>query len=58
MQYRSLGRTGCKVSPLCLGTMLFGDGYTRHGIDELIDPGEGLVPYYEADFGPTDWTWL
>ena len=25
MDYRSLGRTGAKVSPLCLGTMMFGD---------------------------------
>lgn len=25
MDYRSLGRTGVKVSPLCLGTMMFGD---------------------------------
>jgi aryl-alcohol dehydrogenase-like predicted oxidoreductase len=25
MQYRTLGRTGVKVSPLCLGTMTFGD---------------------------------
>jgi aryl-alcohol dehydrogenase-like predicted oxidoreductase len=24
MEYRSLGRTGVKVSPLCLGTMMFG----------------------------------
>ena len=24
MQYRALGRTGVKVSPLCLGTMNFG----------------------------------
>ena len=25
MQYRSLGRSGLQVSPLCLGTMMFGD---------------------------------
>ena len=24
MDYRSLGRSGLKVSPLCLGTMMFG----------------------------------
>lgn len=24
MQYRSLGRSGLKVSPICLGTMMFG----------------------------------
>src|SRR4026208_1268015 len=25
MQYRTLGRTGVRVSPLCMGTMTFGD---------------------------------
>ena len=25
MQYRNLGRSGLKVSPLCLGAMMFGD---------------------------------
>jgi aryl-alcohol dehydrogenase-like predicted oxidoreductase len=25
MQYRSLGRSGIQVSPLCLGTMMFGN---------------------------------
>ena len=25
MDYRNLGRAGVKVSPLCLGTMMFGD---------------------------------
>src|SRR5947209_9066122 len=25
MEYRTLGRTGVKVSPLCLGAMMFGD---------------------------------
>jgi aryl-alcohol dehydrogenase-like predicted oxidoreductase len=24
MKYRTLGRTGVKVSPLCLGAMMFG----------------------------------
>jgi aryl-alcohol dehydrogenase-like predicted oxidoreductase len=24
MEYRTLGKTGVRVSPLCLGTMLFG----------------------------------
>ena len=24
MEHRSLGRTGVKVSPFCLGTMMFG----------------------------------
>ena len=40
MQYRTLGRSGLKVSPICLGTMMFGGptdettgpvrGYTTH----------------------------
>lgn len=30
----------------------------RERIDALIAPGEGLVPYYEADFGPSRWAWL
>ncbi|HET7403090.1 MAG TPA: aldo/keto reductase, partial [Usitatibacter sp.] len=25
MEYRQLGRSGLQVSPLCLGTMMFGD---------------------------------
>lgn len=25
MDYRRLGRSGIKVSPICLGTMMFGD---------------------------------
>ena len=35
MEYRTLGRTGVKVSPLCLGAMMFGAwGETDH--DESI----------------------
>ena len=34
MQYRILGRTGLKVSELCLGTMTFGGGTTIGGIDQ------------------------
>lgn len=43
MEYRSLGRTGVKVSPLCLGCMMFGgktspeDSYAI--IDRAIDAG-------------------
>ena len=33
MDYRLLGRTGVKVSPLCLGVMLFGHGRLGGGID-------------------------
>ena len=43
MDYRSLGRTGTKVSELCLGCMMFG-GRTSEGelmdiIDRAIDAG-------------------
>ncbi|MFQ6097862.1 MAG: aldo/keto reductase [Armatimonadota bacterium] len=43
MEYRSLGRTGMKVSPLCLGCMMFG-GKTEEAdamdiIDRAIDAG-------------------
>jgi aryl-alcohol dehydrogenase-like predicted oxidoreductase len=34
MRYRLLGRTGLKVSELCLGTMTFGGGKTIGGIDQ------------------------
>jgi len=30
MQYRRLGRFGLKVSPLCLGTMMFGGETNEH----------------------------
>lgn len=43
MDYRPLGRTGAKVSPLCLGTMLFGDDTTEAEsyaiVDRAIDAG-------------------
>jgi aryl-alcohol dehydrogenase-like predicted oxidoreductase len=43
MQYRNLGRTGLKVSALCLGTMTFGwsaDEATSHAIlDEAVAAG-------------------
>lgn len=43
MEYRSLGRTGMKVSSLCLGCMMFG-GRTEErpsmdSIDRAIDAG-------------------
>src|SRR6058998_1130939 len=37
MNYRNLGRTGVKVSPLCLGAMMFGEwGNPDHGEDIRI----------------------
>ena len=35
MDYRSLGQSGLKVSPLCLGTMMFG-GATNNATAERI----------------------
>ena len=37
MQYRNLGRTGVKVSPLCLGTMLFGRGTSESDAVAIAD---------------------
>ena len=37
MEYRSLGRTGVKVSPLCLGTMMFGGKTTPADSYDIID---------------------
>ena len=47
MQYRTLGRSGLKVSPLCLGTMMFG-GPTDEAaacriIDAAADQGINLI---------------
>ena len=43
MEYRSLGRSGLKVSPLCLGTMNFGPETNEadsHAImDHALDAG-------------------
>jgi len=37
MQYRKLGRTGLKVSPLCLGTMMFGDRTDEKESARIVD---------------------
>lgn len=37
MDYRSLGRTGCKVSPMCLGTMLFGNTTAPEDAHRIVD---------------------
>lgn len=36
MNYRYLGRTGIRVSPLCLGTMTFGDTTTPANADQIL----------------------
>src|SRR3954471_15722333 len=49
MDYRTLGRTGMQVSPLCLGTMMFGDwGNKEHDdsvriIHRALDAGINFV---------------
>jgi aryl-alcohol dehydrogenase-like predicted oxidoreductase len=49
MNYRTLGTTGTKVSPLCLGAMMFGDwGNTDHEesiriIDRALDAGINFI---------------
>ena len=49
MQLRNLGATGVKVSPLCLGAMMFGDwGNTDHDesiriIDAALDAGINFI---------------
>ena len=37
MEYRKLGRSGVKVSPLCLGTMMFGDPTDERESQAIID---------------------
>ncbi len=47
MEYRNLGRSGLKVSPLCLGTMMFGgptDAATsRRIVDRAADQGVNFI---------------
>ena len=47
MDYRNLGRTGVKVSPLCLGTMNFGYRTTESDaitiIHQALDQGINFV---------------
>ncbi|WP_159992834.1 aldo/keto reductase [Roseomonas sp. 18066] len=37
MKYRNLGRSGLKVSPLCLGTMMFGEATDEPTATRIID---------------------
>lgn len=47
MEYRTLGRSGLKVSPLCLGTMLFGgateEADARRIVDAAADRGVNFI---------------
>jgi aryl-alcohol dehydrogenase-like predicted oxidoreductase len=37
MEYRRLGRSGLKVSEICLGTMTFGHGTDQAEADRIVD---------------------
>ncbi|HYZ23764.1 MAG TPA: aldo/keto reductase [Rhodopila sp.] len=37
MEYRNLGRSGLKVSPLCLGTMMFGGATDEPAAQRIVD---------------------
>ena len=37
MEYRRMGRTGLKVSELCLGTMLFGSTTNESEANKILD---------------------
>ena len=43
MDYRLLGRTGLRVSPLCLGTMNFGMGKVGGGVQTEEDEGHRIM---------------
>ena len=57
MDYRNLGRTGVKVSPLCLGTMMFGRSTNEQDSIEIIhhalDHGINFVDTANAYSGGT-----
>ena len=36
MEYRNLGRSGLKVSPLCIGTMMFGGPTNGKTADAIV----------------------
>lgn len=56
MNYRRLGRTGLKVSPLCLGTMNFGDvtdeSTSFHIMDEALEAGINYFDTADVYGGP------
>lgn len=52
MEYRNLGRSGVKVSPLCLGTMMFGgqtdEATSRRIVDKARDQGVNFIDTADA----------
>ncbi len=57
MDYRTLGRSGCAVSSLCLGTMTFGtetgEAAAHQQLDQFIDAGGTLVDTADVYSGGT-----
>ena len=57
MDYRTLGRSGCAVSSMCLGTMTFGTETGESGahqqLDQFIDAGGTLVDTADVYSGGT-----
>ena len=57
MDYRTLGRSGCAVSSMCLGTMTFGTETGEAGahqqLDQFIDAGGTLVDTADVYSGGT-----
>src|SRR6201985_3643731 len=43
MQYRQLGRSGLKVSPICLGTMMFGGPTDEATSARIVEKARGAV---------------
>src|ERR1035438_8060135 len=57
MDYRTLGRSGCAVSSVCLGTMTFGtetgQAAAHQQLDQFIDAGGTLVDTADVYSGGT-----
>jgi aryl-alcohol dehydrogenase-like predicted oxidoreductase len=55
MEYRALGRSGLKVSPLCLGTMMFGgptdEATAQRIVDHARDQGVNFIDTADAYTG-------
>ena len=52
MEYRNLGRSGLKVSPICLGTMLFGGAIEAERAEPLFHIACERIEIHCIDGGP------
>lgn len=50
MQYRSLGRTGLKVSVISLGSWLTYGGHVGNGMSESLSPIGAKQPLFTSSF--------